>query len=106
MFCNPDYRSSWKNNAAENRFEIALGVKRAEIVYRKEGSTYIMVHTEVPKEFGGQGIAEHLVHEALEQIRSGHETVVPLCPFVKAYIRRHSEYQPLVVSFPGKIGNL
>jgi len=88
------------NNTAENRFEIQLGANRGEIVYRKSGSTYIMVHTEVPKEFGGQGIADHLVREALEQIKAAGETVVPLCPFVKAYIRRHPEYQPLVVPLP------
>ena len=89
-----------KNNPVENRFEVELEGKRGEIVYRKEGSTYIMVHTEVPREFGGQGVAEHLVHGALEQIKAANETVVPVCPFVRAYIRRHPEYQPLVVHGP------
>src|SRR5438067_1897279 len=71
-----------KNNAAQNRFEIQLGDTVGKIVYRKKGTVYIMVHTEVPKEFEGQGIANHLIHEALEQVKAEHGQVVPLCPFV------------------------
>jgi predicted GNAT family acetyltransferase len=89
-----------KNNLAENRFEVTLGDKLGMIIYRKEGSVYIMIHTEVPGEYEGQGIADHLAHEALEQVKAEHGQVVPLCPFVRAYIRRHPEYQPLVVSLP------
>src|SRR5438045_9663446 len=88
------------NNPAKNLFEIPLGGKFGEIVYRKEGPVYVLVHTEVPKEFGGQGIATHLVHEALEQIKAENGQIVALCPFVKAYLRRHPEYQPLIVDIP------
>jgi len=33
---------------------------------------------------------------ALEAAREQGKQVVPLCPFVAAYIKRHPEYQPLV----------
>jgi uncharacterized protein len=91
-----------KNDAVEHRFEVALGDKLGVIRYRKRHTVYIMVHTEVPKEYGGQGIADHLAHEALEQVKAEGGNVVPLCPFVNAYIRRHPEYQSLVVPLPGK----
>src|SRR5690349_10919043 len=89
-----------KNNIAEHQFEVQLGNKVGIISYRKKGSIYIMVHTEVPEEFGGQGIADHLAHDALEQVKAEHGMVVPLCPFVNAYIQRHQEYQPLVTHIP------
>jgi predicted GNAT family acetyltransferase len=36
------------------------------------------------------------VADALDDIRSRGLKVVPLCPFVAAYIRRHPEYEDLV----------
>jgi uncharacterized protein len=36
------------------------------------------------------------VADALDDIRSRGLQVVPLCPFVAAYIRRHPEYEDLV----------
>ena len=89
-----------KNNRSANRFEVTLGDKLGMIIYRKEGSVYSMIHTEVPGEYKGQGIADHLAHEALEQVKAEHGQIVPLCPFVRAYIRRHPEYQSLVVNLP------
>src|SRR5689334_25296056 len=91
-----------KNNTAKHRFEVQLGDSFGVITYRKTGPVYVMIHTEVPKEFGGQGIAQHLVHEALEQVGAAHGRIVPLCPVVRAYIQRHPEYQSLVVSMPVK----
>ena len=91
-----------RNNPAANRFEVQLDDKIGEIVYRKEGSVYILAHTEVPEEFRGQGIALHLVHDALEQIKAEGGLIVPQCPFVKTYLRRHPEYQPLVVDIPSE----
>jgi predicted GNAT family acetyltransferase len=89
-----------KNNPAENRFEVQLGDSLGVIDYRKKDSVYVMEHTEVPKAFRGQGIAQHLAHEALEQVKAEHGNVVPQCPFVRAYIQLHPEYQSLVVHIP------
>ena len=85
-----------KNNPAENRFEVQLGDKLGVLEYRKHGALYVLTHTEVPKELRGKGIANRLVHEALEQIKAENGQIVPQCPFVKTYLRRYPEYQPLV----------
>ena len=37
-----------------------------------------------------------LVAGALDQVRESGRDVVALCPFVKAYVARHAEYQDLV----------
>src|SRR5262249_44793337 len=85
-----------KHNQDANRFEVQLGDKFGVLEYHKDGLVYSLVHTEVPKEFEGQGIATHLVHEALEQIKAEGGKIVPICPFVLAFLRRYPEYRSLV----------
>jgi uncharacterized protein len=37
-----------------------------------------------------------LVRTMLDEIRAGEKTVIPLCPFTAAFIRRHPEYADVV----------
>lgn len=85
-----------KHNEDANRFEVALGDQIGEMVYSKRTGNYVFLHTEVPKEHGGRGIADKMAKFALETARSEGVKVVPLCPFVKKYIARHPEYEELV----------
>jgi predicted GNAT family acetyltransferase len=85
-----------KNNTQAQRFEVQLGDQIGEIKYQKEGSTYMFTHTEVPREFGGQGIADRMAYVALETAKAEGAKVVPLCPFVSKYLQRHKEYASLV----------
>ncbi|MGB3716041.1 MAG: GNAT family N-acetyltransferase [Candidatus Promineifilaceae bacterium] len=84
------------NNAADSRFEVQQGGHLAVIDYYREGNNIVFTHTGVPDAIGGQGIASKMAKTALEYARSTDLGVVPLCPFVKAYIRRHPKYQELV----------
>jgi predicted GNAT family acetyltransferase len=84
------------DNAAESRYEMAVGGKTAVLGYdRKDGVLYLN-HTEVPEELEGQGIGSTLVKHVLDKARADGEKVAPWCPFVRTYIDRHSEYQDLV----------
>jgi hypothetical protein len=57
----------------------------------------VFTHTETDPSFEGQGVASQLVGWALDDVRSQGLAVLPLCPFVKAYIGRHmDEYGDLV----------
>jgi uncharacterized protein len=85
-----------KHNAAARRFEADLGDGLALAEYRKDGNTYIFTHTEVPPHHEGQGIAGRVVRVALDTVRAEGATLVPSCPYVKSYIKRHPEYAPLV----------
>jgi predicted GNAT family acetyltransferase len=58
----------------------------------------VFVHTEVEPELQGQGIAQVLAAGALDQVRASGRQVVPRCPFIASYIRRHPEYEDLVVA--------
>ena len=85
-----------ENNAAAQRYEAQIGEYRAIAAYRLAGNTITFTHTQVPKELEGHGIANKLAHAALEDARARQLTVVPLCPFIASYIRRHQEYVALV----------
>ena len=61
----------------------------------------VFTHTEVDPAFEGMGVGSALVRWALDDVRAdGTRTVLPLCPFVKAFIGRHREYVDLVYGAP------
>ena len=86
-----------RNNISAERFEVTLGDTIGLIDYQRQGTTYIFTHTGVPESYGGQGVADRLAYVALETAKAEGAQVVPLCPFVKKYIQRHTEYESLVV---------
>ncbi len=59
---------------------------------------FVTTHTEVPKPLEGQGLAAKLARAALDFARVNDLRVVPLCPYVSRFIRKHPEYQDLVSS--------
>lgn len=90
---------SVNDNPAENRYEVFAGGERAGFVqYRIHDNRITMVHTEVDPSFEGLGLGSKLAKAALEDVRKRGLELVPLCPFISAYIRRHpDEYLDLVV---------
>lgn len=85
------------NNVNKSRFEILVAGKRAVAEYIDRGHMIVFSHTEVPAGLEGKGIGSKLVTTGLEFARAHKKTVLPLCPYVSAYIRRHPEYQDLVL---------
>lgn len=55
-----------------------------------------LVATHVGEAFGGRGVGSALVKFALDDARTNDLKIVPICPFVAAYIERHPEYADLV----------
>ena len=85
------------DNKEKERFEIDLDGKTALIDYSEQNGVVAMTHTEVPPEFEGKGVGSKLVKGALEIVKNDGKRVRPLCTFVAAYIKRHPEYESLVV---------
>jgi predicted GNAT family acetyltransferase len=56
----------------------------------------IIDHTEVPDTYRGQGVGRELAQHAVEAARAGGWKVVPLCPFFKAQVQRHPEWQDII----------
>jgi uncharacterized protein len=83
---------------SNNKFYVPLEKgKEAKINYSRPSEKLIeLIHTEVPEENRGQGLAEELAKFALNYAREKDLKVIPSCRFVNAYIKRHQEYQDLV----------
>jgi len=84
------------DNPAAHRFEVTLPGGTAFADYRLNGDSIVFTHTEVPEALEGHGVGNALVRFALDSARARGLTVVPLCPFVAAFIRRHAEYADLI----------
>ena len=86
-----------RENPDDRRYELVLGGDVVgEVRYRSKRDRIALVHTEVQPAFEGQGLAGRLVAGALDDIRARGLRVVPICPYVRAYLRRHPEYADLV----------
>jgi predicted GNAT family acetyltransferase len=80
-----------------SRFEIRVGDEVAGFTeYRRRPGLIAFIHTLTDPRFEGQGLASDLVRTALSQARADGLSVLPFCPFVRAYIARHTEYLDLV----------
>jgi len=84
------------DNEAENQYEVHAEGEVAVLTYQRQGRRITFFHTGVPPALERRGIAGTLARTALEAARADGLEVVPLCPYVAAYIRRHQEYLPLV----------
>jgi predicted GNAT family acetyltransferase len=61
-----------------------------------DGGAMALTHTFVPEVLRGQGVGVELVAGALAEIKQNHVKIIPVCPFVDAYLRRHPEWKMLV----------
>ena len=87
-----------QDNPSELRYELLLdGHLVGEILYRLAPDAVVLLHTEVLPSLEGKGLGAQLVAGALDDIRARGLHVVAVCPFVRAYIRRHPDYADLVV---------
>ena len=81
------------------RYEIEVdGELAGFLLYRREPGVLELVHTDVDPKWEGKGVGAALVQGALDDVRARGLKVRPFCPFVRAYIRRHPEYDDLVVA--------
>jgi uncharacterized protein len=90
------------DNPELKRFEARVdGALAGEIAYsERPDGRLVLLHTEVDEGLEGHGVGGRLVAGALEHVRRRGITIVPLCPFVRAYLARHPEYADLVA--PGR----
>ena len=87
---------SVRDNREELRYELVReGEVLGFLLYRIEPESVVLVHTDVDPAYEGQGLGSVLVKGALDDLRERGVRAVPLCPFVRAYIRRHPEYTPV-----------
>jgi predicted GNAT family acetyltransferase len=91
----PDIRVT--DNPDEQRYEVLVdGALGGFAQYRLRPGRIVFTHTEVDDAYEGHGLGSTLVRTALDDVRARGLLVTPMCPFVRAYIDQHPEYQDLV----------
>jgi len=85
------------NNVAQRRWEALLGGEVAGYAeYGASPSRVVFTHTVVEPQFEGRGIGSALAKTALDAAVAAGQRIVPYCPFISAYLRRHREYDAYV----------
>lgn len=83
--------------ASGGTYRIHMDGETAELTYSRAGEGIIIIdHTGVPKKLGGRGVGKALVQRAVEDARSEGRKIVPLCPYAKAQIEKHKEWQDVL----------
>lgn len=86
-----------RDNPDEKRYDIHVDEALAGFAeYRVRPGLLAFIHTEIDPSFEGHGLGGKLVGFALEDARARELAVLPFCPFVNEYIRRHPEFVELV----------
>src|SRR6266478_5381576 len=90
--------ASVRDNPKEFRYELLdeRGAMIGEIRYVLEPGAVALVHTEVDPEFQGHGLASELVPGAMNDLRERGLKMIPVCPYVRSWLRRHPEQADLV----------
>lgn len=84
------------NNTAIHNFELFVDGHRAFIDYKLRDGVYFLIHTEVPRELEGNGIAAMLVSKVFHYLEDNDFKMVPYCAYIKAYLKRHPEWERLI----------
>jgi uncharacterized protein len=85
------------DNPARSRFELVDDDRVLGWVdYLPGGGSVTVVHTEIADGNEGRGLGSVLVRGMLDQLEADGKTVIPVCPFTAAFIRRHPEYARVV----------
>ena len=84
------------DNKEEQRFEMNINGAIAFIAYEEHRGALALVHTEVPESLEGKGVGSVLALKTLEHLEAGGRKIIPLCPFVNSYIKRHPEWERIV----------
>ncbi len=86
-----------RDRSKEQRYEAIVDGELAGFAeYHKRPGVISFVHTEIDYAFSGRGIGTALIAWGLDDARRQGLAVLPFCPFVSAYIRRHTDYLDLV----------
>ncbi|HWG10696.1 MAG TPA: GNAT family N-acetyltransferase [Rhodanobacteraceae bacterium] len=85
-----------RHDVQAHKFSTEVDGHRAELRYRLHDGVMTIVHTGVPEEIGGHGVAAELARTALETARTNGWKVVPACAYAEVFMRRHPEYADLL----------
>jgi predicted GNAT family acetyltransferase len=84
------------DNPNENQFEANIEGHIAKMEYILNRNEIYLTNTDVPSALGGKGIGSKLMVSVLEEAEKRNLRIIPLCPFVISYFKRHPEWKRLL----------
>ena len=87
------------DNPAASRYELHVGGELAGFVtyqLRQHDTVISLLHTEVEPAFQGAHLATHLARYSLDDARERGLAVLPFCPYITSWIKKHPDYADLV----------
>jgi uncharacterized protein len=86
-----------RENPEQHRFERPIhDTAIAAAYYRLADGRVVFIHTEVPTEFSGAGIATDLARGTFELLRRSKRKATLICPFMVHFLSTHPEYADVV----------
>jgi uncharacterized protein len=88
---------SLARNDAEGWYELRVDGKLAVRSFFEDKPGHIdFSHTETSEGFEGQGLGKVLAHFALDDVVATGKRIIPRCPFIAGYLRKHEGYEQFV----------
>jgi predicted GNAT family acetyltransferase len=84
------------NNEQQMQFQIHIDGEIALLEYRFYRNALALMHTEVPENLEGKGLASQLARYAFEWARIKGMRVRVYCSFVKTWLEKHPEYADII----------
>lgn len=87
-----------QHNPAKHRYEAVDdgGTVAGFAAYRDRPGSRAFTHTEVSDAYAGQGVASRLALFAVEDLRDAGLRLVPYCPYIARWLKKHPEYAGIV----------
>jgi hypothetical protein len=87
------------SKVTRSRFEIEQDNQTSYLEFEADDQGWLtLIHTEVPKELRGRGLAQELVTTAFEYAKDNNLKVDVICPIALHIVSTHPEFQSLVHS--------
>ncbi|MFD5278497.1 GNAT family N-acetyltransferase [Pseudarthrobacter sp. NPDC058362] len=88
---------SLARNDARHRYELSVdGQVAVKSFFRDLPGHIDFTHTETTEGFEGRGLAKVLAHFALDDVVASGKRIIPHCPFISGYLRKHEGYEQCV----------
>jgi len=80
-----------RDNKDDRRFELQIDGHVAFLDYERANKELRLLHTEVPPELQGRGLATQLIRHAIDAAKHEKREVVSMCSAVDNYLAKHGQ---------------
>lgn len=93
----PEPRVEVVRNDRDQRYQLTIDDRIAGIAeFRIRDGHIVFTHTETLPSYKGRGVATTLIERMLADVRERGERIIAKCPFVRAYLAEHHDYDDIL----------